>query len=158
MTTYSTSGDLLIGDMTRSDVVAEASVGGATDTINARLGFLYELPLPDTMPDYVTSYLKTMANLIASGRFILQQATGQEQNAENAYGRALLNEGMAMLDAAGSGVVELTGAVRLANAQRFRGPSVHNVDAASGVEAFYAGRPCFEPHRLGGTRIWAPGS
>lgn len=140
---YSRESDLLLGDLMISPKFDKRSfVDDAADEIDAKLGFIYKLPLAGEgdveLPPHELLLLKQINNKLASGRLILTVATAGEQNALHAYGLRLVTEATNDLMLIANGVVDLT-AVRLgvgATEVRDSAPSIHNHDAESGVDMY----------------------
>lgn len=105
---YSVEADLLLGDLLLpAGYDKERWVDLASDEMDSRLGFIYTIPLTETTATE-DLLLRDINNKIASGRLILAQAIGGEDSSEHAYGRALLEDGLASLKAIVMGDVDLS--------------------------------------------------
>lgn len=138
---YSAPADLLLGDMPLSAALDKAKfVQDAADEIDSAIGARYITPVPmaEPTPRHVQLYLKRINNALATGRLILAVAVGGEDTQLHAYGLSLVNEARMALTAIADGSYELAD-VPLTPTQTLTssGPAVVNVDASSGVEAFY---------------------
>lgn len=95
---YSTEEDLLLGDMVISPSLdRQKFINDASDEIDSKLGWLYELPLravsPATeLPGYQLLTLKGINNKLASGRLILTLDISGEGTTLHAYGWQLIRE------------------------------------------------------------------
>lgn len=113
---YSEKSDLLIGDLFISERFDQGKfVQEAGDEINAKLGWLYELPLhlpwsvtnpevdpiPDDswtlLPEHQKLLLKGINNKLASGRLILTLSIPGEETTLHAYGYSLVREAQSEL-------------------------------------------------------------
>jgi phage gp36-like protein len=163
---YSTVGDMLLGDMpasTRHD--PQKFVNDATDEIDSKIGHIYATPIDVTDPTDVARHsvllLKRINNFLATGRYILARAAGDEDSQINAYGRSLIEEALLAIQAIVDGTIVLEGAVEEGDGSGAGdGPSITNYDTISAVDAFYervmvpeTGWPGPYPYR-----DWAPGS
>lgn len=134
---YSEQADLLIGDMLLSPTLdRDRYIQSAADDINAKIGYLYKIPLVPTdteLPLYQVLLLKSINNKLASGRLILDVAVGGEQATLHAYGLRLISEAMNDLMCIANGDVELLAERRVtATDQAARlTPSVTNYDDES---------------------------
>ena len=134
MATYSEVRDLLTGDLTiGSTVNRDKFVQDATDEINSRVGFVYELPLNPAPATHIALTLKRCANLIASGRLILALGAGGEDLSLHAYGESLLREGQSILHAIESGQIDL-GCDKLAVHSEGNAPTILQGDSSSGAQ------------------------
>jgi hypothetical protein len=148
---YCEPADLLVGDATVDGAQLTRFVGLGADEIDEKLGFEYVLPIPEGVPAHVTLTLKRCNVLIGSGRYILAQAIGSEQDGNHAYGHSLLKEGQGILASIVAGQIDLTGVPRIeVVAVDGNEPRIIQKDATSPLDAFYSntGRS---------TDIWAPG-
>lgn len=135
--TWADNEDLLIGDMELGSISASQYLDVAEREINSRLGQLYQLPIPTDLPEYQLDTLKTIQANIATGRLLLAQAVGSENEDLHAYGTSLVKQGYDELERIGF-AYELGGsAVRVGTAGEDRRPSVSSADAASPVDTFY---------------------
>lgn len=135
---YSEEGDLLIGDMMLSPTLDKSRyIQAAADDINAKLGYLYKLPLVNqafgALPEYQKLLLKSINNKLASGRLILDVAVGGEQATLHAYGMRLINEATNDLMCIANGDVQLDSERRVTDAESASTmvPSVRNYDEES---------------------------
>lgn len=139
---YCTTVDLLIGDIpTSAELDPTKYVNDAADEIDSKIGFVYETPIPNTVPRPVTLLLKRLNSHLASGRLILAATIAAEDKRLNAYGQSLVDEVQLTLQAIVNGDLPLAGADLNADIPRFEGTSrvlLGNVDAESSVEAFYS--------------------
>ena len=142
---YSAEADLLIGDMMLSGTVDKTKfIDGAAEEIDAKLGFIYKLPLNPLdeaveLPLAQRLLLKTINNKLASGELIMAVAIGGEDTALHAYGNRLVQEAKAELLLLANGVVDLsaerlTGETDTATLDRV--PGIKNHDEESAVDAF----------------------
>lgn len=120
---YSETGDLLLGDMLLGGLDPQKYVDDAARDMDAKLGWLYKLPLrekdktpgPESwkqLPQHEVLTLRQINNKLASGKLILAMAVGQEGTAVHAYGLHLVQEGTAELLLLANGTIDL-GAVKL---------------------------------------------
>ena len=141
--TYSTVADLLIGDMPVAVGFSKQKfVDDAADEVDSVLGRRYVTPLDvsesSQIPRHARLFVKRVANHLASGRLILALAAGGEDQALHAYGWHLVKNATEALAQIASGEYDLTGAPEVPGGDAANaGPSIQNVDASSGVEAFY---------------------
>ena len=151
---YSGEDDLLIGDLALSPVLDKGKfIDEAAEEIDAKLGFVYKLPLTG-LAVHEALLLKGINNKLASGRLIMAVAVGGEDTAVHAYALRLVTEATQELLAIANGAVDLTAERADPTTEEGRGattPSVTNLDGESGVEAFYK-------QVMGGTPwTWQPG-
>jgi hypothetical protein len=122
-------------------------VDTAAEEIDAKLGFVYDLPLrlladppvdPVTedswkdLPAYQVKLLKGINNRLASGRLILAIDIAGEQNTMHAYGWQLVKEATAELLMIANGDVDLDAARRtIEGTEPDRTPSIYNYDEES---------------------------
>lgn len=117
---YSEEADLLLGDLILSPTLDKQKfIDEAADEINAKLGWLYVLPLAPVGADPVTATswedlathevltLKTINNRLASGRLILTLDIAGEGTQLHAYGWYLVREALSDLMAIANGQVDL---------------------------------------------------
>lgn len=139
--TYSTVGDLLLGDMPAPSN-ASSYVQDASDEIDSKLGMRYQTPIvvDDSPANRMTNLLlKRINNWLASGRLILAQAITGEMQYMHSYGRQLVKDAEAALDQVVSGDIVLPGAEFLnVGDVGVSGPIISNLDAQSNVESFYS--------------------
>lgn len=122
-------------------------VSDASDEIDTNIGALYKTPVQFTTAGDQEKYAVTMTFLkqlnarLATGRLIMAlDAAGQNQ-ALHAYGLFLLKEVKAILDQIRDRDIVLEGAPINDNdpsVYNAPGPAIFQLDAFSGVEAFYA--------------------
>jgi hypothetical protein len=143
--TYSTVGDLLVGDMPFPAYIdKQAYVDKAADEIDARLGYVYATPfdVSDASPMIRPARLniKRIAAHLSTGRLILAAAIAGEDRQLHAYGKSLIDEALKALEKIANGEIPLIGAAPLDPADVSAppsGPSVLNIDQFSMVEQFY---------------------
>lgn len=156
---YSDNDDLLLGDLTLgTNVNKDAYVKAAGNEMDSRIGYVYVLPLPDTIPDHAKKLLSKINNHIASGRLLMAVAAGGEDSALHAYGSSLVQEGYNDLALVLSGTLPLDGATRQGASDAQAGPTIANQDEFSAVAAFEY--EFFEdpmPRHKGSAPAWAPG-
>lgn len=147
MTAYSTTDDLLIGDV-QLPVGNDGTkyVNQAADEIDSRLGFIYATPFNlatgSTLSRPAQLLVKQLSIHISSGRAMMDLSTSGENGMPNPYGKYLLDQAEAMLALIVEGRVILDGA---APANPGDGGTtefssrvlIHNADPYSMVEAFY---------------------
>lgn len=146
---YSVVGDLLIGDVQVGTFLSPQSfVDEAADEMNARIGMLYELPLPTTLPTHLLILLKLINNRIASGRLIMAAAVGGEDRELHAYGESLVRDAYDDLKKILDGAIALDGAEKRDTGNYGHGPSVNGGDEVSWVSVFeeWAYPPVLVPH------------
>lgn len=133
---YSKSDEMLTGDLELSGD-REKFIKAATSEIDSVLGRVYLLPLSG-LAAHSTLWLNRISVLISTGRYILAQSIGGEDQSLNAYGERCLNEGQSMLMEILTGGVILSGATPVSTGGTTgNGPSIIQGDATSGVDAFY---------------------
>lgn len=142
MATYCDVEDLLLGSNMPTPTGASKFVTQACDEIDSVIGFKYATPVvvddsPESRP--TTLLLKKIAIWLASGRLILAQANGAEDDQIQQYGRYLVEQALAALNAIGDGTIVLPGAPPATEGTTFpTGPQITNVDETSQVEDFTA--------------------
>lgn len=145
-TTYSTVADLLLGDMPVAiSVNKQKFVNDAADEVDTVIGTRYTTPIDMTEAGPVQRparlFVKRVTNHLATGRMILALAAGGEDVNLHAYGWSLVNGALAALESIANGSYDLPGATPIttpgSDTPRVTAPTVTNVDAESGVEAFY---------------------
>lgn len=140
---YAEVDDLLIGQMTIGPGVNKQKfLDQASEEMDAKLGFIYKLPLeaidgltpPDELPVHEKLVLKGINSKLASGRIILTLDIAEEGSTLHAYGLRLVTEAMnELLVLANAGV--MLSAVRLNPVEEpDRRPAVKNRDAESAVD------------------------
>lgn len=142
MSTYSEVEDLLLGELQKPDNEdCQKYVQDAADEIDSKLGFIYVTPVVVDPVTYRATYLllKRINNWLASGRLVLANAASREEQYLNAYGKSLVVEASAALDALTAGTMPLPGATPIdSSASQATGPVINNLDSQSNVESFYA--------------------
>lgn len=129
--------DLLVGDVMLGSIDSSQYLDIAAREINSRLGEMYVLPIPDDIPDHQSGALKQIHANIATGRLLLAESAGSEDEDGHAYGLYLVAEGYRELDRVGT-VYELGGsAVRISTAGEDRRPSIESADTTSPFDTFY---------------------
>lgn len=139
--------DLLLGDLEIPRHAGDGSsfVNMAAEDIDSHLGHIYTTPIviADSDPRHRASsiLLKRINRLLASGRMMLDIAAAGESSDLHAYGRAMLKEGMELLEKVAGGEIVLSGAdllpVPAGEEGDSSGPRIHNEDSQSLVQAFY---------------------
>jgi len=122
--------------------VCQKYVQDAADEIDSKLGFIYVTPIvidPNGEFRHSALLLKRISNFLATGRLILANAASREDQYLNAYGKSLVVEATAALDALLTGTMPLPGATPSnPDASNATGPIINNLDPQSNVESFYA--------------------
>lgn len=158
---YSETADLVLGDMTIGGTVnKDAYVNAAGDEIDSRLGYVYSLPLPDTLPDHAVKLLRKINNFIASGRLIMALAVGGEDSSLHAYGLSLVQEAHNDLALILNGSLPLDTAVKNSASDANKGPTVANQDIFSPITAFedeFFEDNVFVPRTSTSPATWRPG-
>jgi hypothetical protein len=115
MAGYCEPTDLLIGDIPLAGKYGdgEGRVDFAADEIDSMIGHKYVVrvvvdDIPANKPTILL--LKKINVLLASGRIILDQAAGTENNNLHSYGKSMLDEGMSLLKMICNGEILLIGA------------------------------------------------
>lgn len=142
--TYSTTTDLLLGDLPISmSVNKQKFVDDAADEIDSIIGVRYQTPIDvsDTsqVPRYARLFIKRVANNLATGRLILAVAAGGEDSQVHAYGWSLVQSSLDALKQIADGTYDIVNAAPTDPNQstRVTGPVIAGGDATSGVDAFY---------------------
>lgn len=149
---FSVAGDLLIGDMLLSTSFDKDKwVTDAYDEMNSKLGWVYSLPLrPEgvdpgdedswqDLPEHQQLLLKTINNRLASGRLIMAQAIGAQQQQLHAYGYSLVEQALAdLMHLANRDIILLAELVDTDDDAKLlsRIPSIHNYDEESLLDGF----------------------
>lgn len=153
--TYSEESDLLVGDMMFGPSTSKQKyIDGAADDMNAKIGYIYSLPLAPVspltaLPEYEQLLLKSINNKLASGRLIMDMAIGGEQQTLHAYAKRLVDEANQELMCIANGDVELSAERRATDAVVIakNTPGIRNVDEESLVLGFentvMRGRPWY---------------
>ena len=153
---YSEVEDLLIGDLALGPTVDPAKfVAQAAEEMDAKLGYVYELPLAPLegaeLPLHERLLLKGINNKLASGRLILSIDIAEEGQHLHAYGLRLVTEATNELIMLANGTAQLSAARLDPLVDRNKVPGVANRDAESAVDMF-------ENHVLRGEPSWwSPG-
>jgi hypothetical protein len=138
---YCTVADLLIGDIPTSTALDPTKyVNDAADEIDSKIGFIYETPIPNTVPRPVLLLLKRLNSHLASGRLILAATISVEDVRLNAYGQSLVDEVLLAVQAIVDGKLVLAGAdINTDVEQPVKTDKIlfANQDAESAVDAFY---------------------
>lgn len=134
-----TAEDLLIGDLTIGSVDLDVYVQSAWTEIEGKLGFVYVLPIPDTLDAASNALLKSIHTRLATGRFFMAQGGGDED--VNRYGKFLIQEAQRDLEGVVGGIPELRGTglekrSPIAPAGERTDPSVVQYDATSPFDTF----------------------
>lgn len=129
---YSSTDDLLLGDLLLpAEFDLDKWVNLASDEMDSRLGFTYVIPLTG-LTDTESLFLRDINNKLASGRLILAQAIGGEDNRLQAYGESLIKDALASLNALTMGDIDLSAAPRIEeSADNADAPGVINHDHES---------------------------
>ncbi len=137
---YCERGDLLIGDLPLPANMAEGFIQAAVDEIDSVLGVNYILPIDTALADPTADLtLKRIAVLLASGRLIMAQATGSEDEGVHAYGMYLLREGKDLLCKVESGALPLIGVTKREEyADTGNTPYIKQEDSVSPIDAYYS--------------------
>lgn len=130
--------DLLIGDVTLSSVLSrESYVRDAADEMDARLGFVYALPLPLTqLQPHAITLLKMINARLASGRLLMSIAAPAEDDSVHRYGEWLIKSAYEDLYNLCNRTIDLVGATPI-NDTTPEQVSIYNYDEESAVEQFY---------------------
>lgn len=140
---YSSVDDLLLGDLPLGATIDRVRyVQDATDEIDSAIGSVYATPIDMTEEGPVARHsrllLKRINNHLATGRIILAVAVGGEDDSLHAYGVSLIREAHGALGQIATGAIDLEGAEKTdVPSDSSSGPTIHNTDEFSGVEAFY---------------------
>lgn len=134
---YCSVQDLLVGDMPINTTRAEQFVQDASDEVDMKLGTLYEWPPTGSLGPQATLILKRLNVLIGTGRLVMAQAIGAEDQATQSYGTYLLREGQLLLDQILSGDLVLLDVPKHLITSSGNAPSVVFEDSFPGVDTFY---------------------
>jgi len=145
---YCGTGDLYISGVRMPQgmhMTPETAISMAAEEIDTKIGMLYQTPVSveenDPTKRFDTLTLKRINALLASGRLITSMATGGEQDRVHAYGEYLLRMALAHLDQIQSGVIKLTSAIPIEQADQNplnKGPLlVTDNQKGSLVDSFY---------------------
>lgn len=133
---YSTVDDLLLGDlMVSARVDKNKFVNDAAEEIDAKLGFIYVLPLSPLAP-HEELLLKQINNKLASGRLILTLDIAGEETVLHAYGLRLITEAINDLMLIANGTVNLSSTMTTGSNLRDNVPAIFNHDEESAVVMF----------------------
>lgn len=155
---YCTTDDLILGDTPLGTIDASKYVDNAFTDMNSRLGYVYELPITaSAVAEHQWDLLKKINTFIASGRLIMAQAAGAEDNALHSYGLSLVQEGFADLGLILDGSLPLS-ATPVAGSAPDSGPTITNRDEYSGVELFEDNFYTSWTDGWGQGAMWRPGS
>lgn len=134
--TYCNAGDLLIGDIELSSMLSEESfVRDAAQEMDARLGFVYILPIVG-IPAHAQTLLKQINARLASGRLLMSIAAPAEDNSVHRYGEWLIKQAYDDLYAICNGSIIL-GSATLAPDPTPNSASIVNYDEESAFDQFY---------------------
>lgn len=126
--------------MLRDDFDLDKWITSAADTIDGKLGYIYELPFILTgsgaLPGYQILVLKEINAKLASGRLILAQDVGGEDSTLHAYGLYLVKEATDELMALANGLVWLDAPKTDSSEEGTRDVSVHHYDDESLLAGF----------------------
>jgi hypothetical protein len=143
---YSQVSDLLLGDMNPGSIDLQKFVDAAKDEMDSKLGFVYDLPL-SPLTSTESLLLKDINNKLASGRIILAQYVGGEDNNLHAYGASLIKEAHESLMLIANGVIDLSSGLVPTTEAGTKTPLGVVYDEESMVTAFeetvYRGVPTF---------------
>lgn len=132
---YCKNQDLLIGDISLSPTLSrESFIRDAADEMDARLGFVYTLPLTGIQPHAVT-LLKMINARLASGRLLMSLAAPAEDDGVHRYGEWLIKQAYDDLYAICNGTINLAGATLIADPNPALA-AVYNHDEESAVDMF----------------------
>lgn len=149
MVAYAAPTDLLTGDIPLAGKYGDgtAFVQLAADEIDSQIGHIYVTPIvfDESTPEKVAKVrpakllLKKINTLLASGRIILDQAAGGEDDNLHAYGQSMVAEALALLNQIMNSKILLTDAPLLPSeeARDNTAVSVLQEDSYSLVGAFY---------------------
>lgn len=151
---YCSVADLRYGDIVLATYMGDGGkyVDGAAEEIDAAVGHIYVTPMlldsADQKQRPAALLVKKINWLLASGRLVLDLAAAGEDSDLHAYGRRMLDEGLALLKQVSSEEIVLVGAAPLpvpeGEEKNSTGPAIYNEDAESLVESFYER---FNPYR-----------
>ena len=148
---YCNDGDLLIGDVGLSSTLSKASfVRDAADEMDARLGFVYVLPITG-IPTYAQLLLKQINARLASGRLLMSIAAPAEEDGVHRYGEWLIKQAYDDLYAICNGSIVLGGATVAVDTTP-NTAAIENYDDESAFDQFY------NTTMRGTPSWWAPGS
>jgi hypothetical protein len=132
---YCSENDLLVGDMEFSAATSKESfVRDAANEMDARLGFVYVLPITG-IPAHAQTLLKMINARLASGRLLMSIAAPAEDDGVHRYGEWLIKEAYNDLHAICNGSIQLAGATSTADPTPRSGAS-YNHDEESAFDMF----------------------
>lgn len=145
---YCSKTDLLTGDIPLAGKYGDGTsfVNLAADEIDAQIGHIYVTPVvfDESDPQKAAKVrpakllLKKINTLLASGRIILDQAAGGEDDNLHAYGKSMVDEALVLLSGLMAGKIVLTDAPIIEGTEtKANGPSIAQADPYSLVEGFY---------------------
>lgn len=135
MTAYCKSGDLLIGDVALGTGTSrDGFIRDAADEMDARIGFVYVLPLVGLQP-HALLLLKMINARLASGRLLMSLASVAEDHDVHRYGEWLIKEAYADLSNICNQTINLVGAVAINDPSPVTA-SIYNHDAESAIDIF----------------------
>lgn len=151
-----TESDLLLGDMLTDTLDISNYLAIAWREIESELGFVYVLPLPNTLDQASNALLRTVHAKLTSGRIILAQSSGDDE--VNSYGRWMVNDALRDLKSIVAGIPELAGTglerrtLAGVGADNRADPRVIQYDAQSPFDAFdnFVGGRLYTPFTPGG--------
>lgn len=165
--TYCTNVDLLIDHQMYTDVnEKDRFVKAAADAMDAKLGFVYVVPINlASLPEHEKSLLKSINAQMATGRLIMSRSSAGQESQVNQYALFLLKQAESDLMAIANGHVDLhtdrvdaggndlgTLPDPIATDRFARTPTAWNPDAVSPVTLF-------EKNVMGGyldSEVWYP--
>ena len=150
---YCVPGDLLLGDVLLPAALdKEKIIQGVADDMDAKLGFLYQLPLTSLLP-HEQLLLKGINAKWATARILLSLYGEGDGDSLHAYGLRLETEAQNDLMLIANGLIDLDEADRVVETglDVNRGPTIKNRDEESGVTMFENMVHRSEPSR------WSPG-
>ena len=134
--------DLLLGDMPVGTTNKQTFVDSAADEIDSVIGYRYQTPVDVTGGSPVSRpsklCLKNINVWLATGRLVIAQAVGGEDNKLQEYGAYYLRTAMEWLQKIVDGSILIQGAPLAPGAADFSdGPVISNEDSVAMVGAFY---------------------
>jgi hypothetical protein len=134
---YCKEQDLLIGDVTLSPVLSRLSyIRDAADEMDARIGFVYLLPLPLTLlQPHAITMLKMINARLASGRLLMSIAAPAEDDGVHRYGEWLIKSAYEDLYNICNRSIDLVGATPVSDPSP-NVAAIYNYDEESAVDAF----------------------
>lgn len=141
--TYSTVGDILLGDLPIPGYVDKQKyVDDAAEEMDSYIGYTYVTPIDmDTAGPVIRParlLLHRIATHLSTGRLILALAVASEDKSLHAYGKSLVDESLAAVQKIVDREIPITGAISVSGSVVSpSGPMITNVDSFSLVEDFY---------------------